>query len=628
VLPEAIASFGAARVGPWLYVFGGHVGRQHEHSTANVVGSFRRVHLETHAFEELPSGPPLQGTALVAAPDGSVYRIGGLTAHNAPGAAEDLHSTASVQRFDPRIGAWEDATPLPEPRSSHDAVVLDGKVWVAGGWQLDGGEEGKWHATAWVADLGETPLRWTPLPDPPFHRRACALAVLGHRIAVLGGIDSETVSCAVDLYDPATRAWSVGPELLSSGFGAAALAVGDELFATTMDGRVLRLPAAGDAWIEHGRLALPRLFHRLVSSPDGTLLFALGGAGRGGHMRNVEAIPLGPTPLVNEWVVPFPGAARYRETVLLADHELWLFGGNRKDGRERFAPDQFTDEIWRVSLASLAAARAGTLPEARQSMAEVALDPRAADTLLLGGLGPGHGANGARSHAGAFSYARGSQTARAFGAAMPGPRTQFHAVLHDGKVWVFGGIDFTPDASGNGTATHPTDVLVCDPRQDPPAFVSSGIELPRPRRSFGGALLGTKYWLIGGLGAGFDPAEGCDAFDFATRTWETAPPPPRAWISPQVCTIGERAYLACGGTMQGMKFTEDRALAAFDLRRGWSTVVPELPFAVRHARMLRLGEQLLFCTLEDESGGRLVLRALGLPAEAATAPVVEATFQR
>src|SRR5262245_33893211 len=105
VLPEAIASFGAAQVGPWVYVFGGHVGKQHEHSTDNVVGSFRRVNLDTNAWEELPSGPPLQGTALVAASDGSVYRIGGLAARNAPGAAEDLHSTASVQRFDPKAGA-------------------------------------------------------------------------------------------------------------------------------------------------------------------------------------------------------------------------------------------------------------------------------------------------------------------------------------------------------------------------------------------------------------------------------------------------------------------------------------------------------------------------------------------
>src|SRR5262249_44883027 len=110
ILPEAIASFGAARVGPWLYVFGGHIGRQRKHSVDNVVGSFRRVNLETNAWEDLPSGPPLQGTALIAASDGNVYRIGGGTARNAAGAEEDLHSTASVQRFDPQIGAWEDAT--------------------------------------------------------------------------------------------------------------------------------------------------------------------------------------------------------------------------------------------------------------------------------------------------------------------------------------------------------------------------------------------------------------------------------------------------------------------------------------------------------------------------------------
>jgi streptogramin lyase len=41
-------------------------------------------------------------------------------------------------RFDPATKSWEELPPLPEPRSSHDVVVIDNQVIVVGGWALDG----------------------------------------------------------------------------------------------------------------------------------------------------------------------------------------------------------------------------------------------------------------------------------------------------------------------------------------------------------------------------------------------------------------------------------------------------------------------------------------------------------
>ena len=42
---------------------------------------------------------------------------------------------ADVARFDPKTKQLESLTQLPEPRSSHDAVVIGDKLYVAGGWQ-------------------------------------------------------------------------------------------------------------------------------------------------------------------------------------------------------------------------------------------------------------------------------------------------------------------------------------------------------------------------------------------------------------------------------------------------------------------------------------------------------------
>ncbi|HEY5311950.1 MAG TPA: hypothetical protein VIK18_05500, partial [Pirellulales bacterium] len=122
-LPVGIASFGAAIDGDWLYVYGGHTGETHSYSTEEVTDAFRRVNLRQGGpWEELPSGPPLQGLMLVEH-DGLLYRVGGMTARNAPNAADDLHSLADVARFDPRSRQWTALAPLPEGRSSHGAVV-------------------------------------------------------------------------------------------------------------------------------------------------------------------------------------------------------------------------------------------------------------------------------------------------------------------------------------------------------------------------------------------------------------------------------------------------------------------------------------------------------------------------
>jgi hypothetical protein len=628
-LPAGIASFGAASAGGCLYVYGGHVGRHHVHSTKNAVGSFRRIDLAGGApWQDLPEGPPLQGTALVTGGDGALYRVGGMSARNEPGQAEDLYSTASVQRFDQSRGAWEDCTPLPEPRSSHDAVVVDGKLYVAGGWQLAGGKDGEWHDTAWVADLAERPLRWTALPAPPFRRRACAVAAFGHRVAVIGGIEGSAQSRDVTLYDPATESWSAGPQLPGSGFGAAALGVGDSLYASIMDGRVLVLAPDAASWVPCGQLLLPRIFHRLALAATGDRLLVVGGAGRGGHMRSVEIVPLSGTreAAVHEWVLPFAGVARNRQTVVLKGDVLHLFGGNRGDGRDRFAPEQFTDEIWTIDLATFAVAAGGRLPSPRQSMAATSFGPRGDATLLLGGLGPvvdaGDGV-AARSLADALVLGDGPAGARPFGAAMPGPRTQFDAVEHGGRIWVFGGVDFTPDRRGEGTAVCATEVLTCDVAQEPRAFADSGIELPRPRRSFGSAKLGAKYYLIGGLGDGFAPVDAMNVFDLETRQWSAAAAPPAAWVSPQACALGGRIYVACGGTMAGMRFTEDRSLAAFDPAAGTWTVVARLPFAARQTHMFAWRGRLLFFGAAEEPGA-IAIRVLTPPGAGA----VEASFRR
>lgn len=279
-LPETVTSFGAATSGDYLYAFGGHKGERHDYSVEMVSGSFQRLKLsDGRAWESLPSATPGQGQPLVAH-GGFIYRIGGMAARNHVEEKQDLYSLSLVQRFDPQSAQWENLTPLPAVRSSHDGVFVGEKLYVAGGWQLAGGtNKPVWPANALVLDLAHPQSGWQELPQP-FQRRALALTALGTRIFCIGGMDNDNKPTrAVEIYDTVSGQWTKGPELPPGefeGFSCSAIAQNGRIYANAFQGDLLRLSADEKSWEVVGRLAHPRMAHRLVTA-GATQLIALGG---------------------------------------------------------------------------------------------------------------------------------------------------------------------------------------------------------------------------------------------------------------------------------------------------------------------------------------------------------------
>lgn len=290
-LPEGVSSFGGAVADGWLYVYGGHIGIAHEHSADNLSKAFRRLNLAEpqEGWEELPMRQPLQGVPMVAH-DGKLYRVGGLSAKNAKGEDADLESVASVECFDPATKKWTELPSLPEGRSSHDAIVSNGKIYVVGGWTLKKDEQ-NWLTSALVLDLKDPSAGWKELPAPPSERRALAVAAARGKIYALGGMNSEDTPVGdVFVYDVASDSWSAGPAMPGNArmaFGMAAWGEGDDLFATKLDGSVYRLNKAGDAWDEVGKLPLGRFFHRLLPASDNELLVVAGANMGVGHLDGV-----------------------------------------------------------------------------------------------------------------------------------------------------------------------------------------------------------------------------------------------------------------------------------------------------------------------------------------------------
>lgn len=297
-LPEAVSSFGGAACDGWLYVYSGHIGQAHDHSRDNLSKHFRRIRLDgSGVWEELPIEEPLQGLALVAH-RGALYRVGGLDARNAAGDAEDLHSVGTFARYDPGTRTWTNLPPLPEPRSSHNAVMMDGTLYVIGGWTLTGPKGGAWRSGALAFDLESPGAGWKQLPEPPHKRRALAVShVDGQIVALCGMNDSGEPTSSVDYFDPQGKKWTAGPSFPGTpfeGFGLSAWNLDGKLYAGGMEGNLYQLNADRSAWTKVAKLATNRFFHQLVPDGAGGLLAVAGVSPESGHTPAVEPIKLGP----------------------------------------------------------------------------------------------------------------------------------------------------------------------------------------------------------------------------------------------------------------------------------------------------------------------------------------------
>ncbi len=296
-LPQAVDSFGGSVLGEWLYVYGGHTGKVHKYSIKTAAKHFRRLNLrDGTTWEELPCGPALQGLTLLAH-GGRLYRIGGMAPHNPPGEPNDLVSVADFARFDPASQTWSDLPRLPTPRSTHDSVVVGDKIYVVGGWSMNGGDsaDAEFLDTALVFDLARPEALWEKLPTPPFRRRALAVGAIEGKVYAIGGLSEHGVVVkTVDVFDPRAQVWSRGPDLPGTkrqGFAPSAFGVGGKLYVSGVDGQLLCLCSREDRWEVVGKLGTPRLAHRLLPGIANDLL-AVGGSALGAPISVIESIPL------------------------------------------------------------------------------------------------------------------------------------------------------------------------------------------------------------------------------------------------------------------------------------------------------------------------------------------------
>ena len=295
-IPEEVTSFGAAICNGELYMYGGHTGDAHHYDNESQASTLWQLPLDgSSKWNAVATGPRVQGLAMVSS-GGKLYRIGGFTAKNESDEEHDLWSQSNVASFDPTTKQWTELPPLPEPRSSFDAAVLDGEIYVVGGWTMAGDADSKWLDTAYRMDPSASEPSWEPLAQPPFTRRALSIAAHNGKIYVMGGMTSKgEPSRRVDIYDRDSDSWTQGPELLGEtmdGFGSSSFATGGRLYATTYQGLLQRLAEDGSSWELVAELPSDRFFHRMLPIDDSKLITLGGASMSSGKFGAIEVISI------------------------------------------------------------------------------------------------------------------------------------------------------------------------------------------------------------------------------------------------------------------------------------------------------------------------------------------------
>jgi N-acetylneuraminic acid mutarotase len=130
--------------------------------------------------------------------DGKIYVIGGYD--------ESGKTTDVVEVYDPHTDRWSRASSLPEPEDHAAAAIYDGKLFVVGGYVTIGGQRTSTN-NSFIYDPSAD--KWEEIKSMPTPRGALAANFINDILYVIGGQDAsrKTVSTN-EAYKPKTDTWT------------------------------------------------------------------------------------------------------------------------------------------------------------------------------------------------------------------------------------------------------------------------------------------------------------------------------------------------------------------------------------------------------------------------------------
>jgi N-acetylneuraminic acid mutarotase len=278
------------------------------------------------------------------------------------------------------IGTWSKAPPLREPRSAHAVVATGSAIYVLGGPGATDVE--RFDGTSWriVAQL------------PGGAVNAPAAAVVGGKIYLIGGFSelSNVPTDRVDVYDPASGAWSAAAPLPAPRGGHAAVVLDGKIHVlgggnsqSTIADHDVYDPAT-DTWTKAA--SLPRAEGSPAAVVFGGKILAIGGRSGFSDYGDVYAYD----PVTDSWSKRPPIPPRGTAGAVVYRGAVYVFGGESQSAGKPLR------DVFRLTAGARAWRRVATMPTARNYARAVLF--RGA-VYIVGGsrtAGASHSATGSR----------------------------------------------------------------------------------------------------------------------------------------------------------------------------------------------------------------------------------------
>ena len=193
---------------------------------------------------ELPTHRKSFSTAVV---DGKIYLIGGTLFEHARGVLRDPgpgiwrgpFGMSLVEVYDPESNTWQRLTDMPTVRAGAETAVVDGKIYVMGGYAGKDNQGKNFKFLKAVEMYDPQTDTWVRKQDLPVSRLQFGVGAVAGKIYAIGGLlDPKEKKPGlrgrldlVEVYDPVSETWAKRADMPTRRDGIATAVIDDTIYA-------------------------------------------------------------------------------------------------------------------------------------------------------------------------------------------------------------------------------------------------------------------------------------------------------------------------------------------------------------------------------------------------------------
>jgi N-acetylneuraminic acid mutarotase len=198
-MPTARQQLGTATVDGKIFAIGGR------NEFNRYLGTNEMYDPATNTWVKKAPMPTPRNSFAIAVYENKIYVIGGET--NLPRGNGDTGISSINQAYDPATDTWETKASMPTPRSQLGASVVDGKIYLMGGVQIDQNYPDYYSTMNEVYDPKTD--TWTTKPSLPKEVTSPVSIAIGTKIYLMGGRTFvNDISDFNQVYDTKKETWT------------------------------------------------------------------------------------------------------------------------------------------------------------------------------------------------------------------------------------------------------------------------------------------------------------------------------------------------------------------------------------------------------------------------------------